>query len=164
MSETKILSVKNREELALLRKKTPVFYFAKIDKKEIAEIIKKMRQAMTEHNGVGLAANQLGLPWRMFIARDENKFYVIFNPKIIKKSREVAKLEEGCLSVPGEERLVPRPEKIVLAGMDRGGKKIKISAWGLLGRIFQHEIDHLNGLLIIDRGKPVISSHSGNAL
>lgn len=164
MNSTRILSVKNKEDAALLRKKTPVFNFSKADKKEIAETIKKMRRLMVEHNGVGLAANQLALSWRLFVARDEDKFYAVFNPEIIKKSKEISALEEGCLSVPSEERLVPRAEKIILSGHDRRGKKIKISAWGLLSRIFQHETDHLNGLLILDRGKPVISSNGRNAL
>jgi len=81
------------------------------------------------------------------------KFYAIFNPEIIKASEKKTVLEEGCLSVPGVYGLVERPEKITLIGYDKNAKKIKIKAWGLLARVFQHELDHLNGVLFIDKCK-----------
>lgn len=64
-------------------------------------------------------------------------------------------MEEGCLSVPGIYGDVERPEKITLVGQDRYDKKIKIKAWGLLARVFQHEVDHLNGILFIDKAKSI---------
>jgi len=81
------------------------------------------------------------------------KFYAIFNPEIIKFSENKSIMEEGCLSVPNVYGLVERPEKITLIGYDKNAKKIKIKAWGLLARVFQHEIDHLNGILFIDKVK-----------
>ncbi len=168
----KIFTIANKKEKKFLRKKTADFDFKKYTKKEIAELIKQMREIMTEAIGIGLSANQLGLNLRLFVAqisdeplkRDKNnriilpspesmKFYAIFNPEIIKFSKEKIVMEEGCLSVPGIYGEVERPEKITLVGYDKNAKKIKIKAWGLLARVFQHEADHLNGILFIDRTK-----------
>lgn len=111
---------------------------------------------MKETNGVGLSANQIGLPWRLFVAQvpdkqGKQKFYTIFNPQIIKSSKEKDILEEGCLSVPNHWGPVERHSKIIISGFNERGKKIKIKAWGILARVFQHEIDHLNGILFIDK-------------
>jgi peptide deformylase len=115
---------------------------------------------------VGLSANQLGFDWRLFIVEvsDDNgklKFYAVFNPEIIKASKNKIILEEGCLSVPGIWGLVERPEQIILAGFDKNGRKIKIKAWGLLARIFQHEADHLNGILFVDKTKNTFTKTAG---
>lgn len=153
-----------------MRRKTADFNFQEFTKKEINELIKKMRETMTAAIGIGLSANQLGLNLRLFVAqisdellkRDKNnkiilpppekmKFYAIFNPEIIKFSEKKSIMEEGCLSVPGVYGSVERPEKITLIGQDKNNKKIKIKAFGLLSRVFQHETDHLNGVLFIDR-------------
>jgi len=163
----KIITVENKRDEKFLRQKTANFDFEKHGRKEIAELIKQMRETMKIAEGVGLSANQIGLDLRVFVAQlpqtqmntDKNtdghgysdKFYAIFNPEIIKVSNEKTTMEEGCLSVPGYSGLVERPEKITLIGQDKNGKKIKIKAWGLLARIFQHEVDHLNGVLFIDK-------------
>lgn len=152
-----------------MRQKTAEFDFDKFTKKETSELVKKMRKTMTETNGVGLSANQVGLNLRFFVVQipktqniadnkqniADNKFYAIFNPEIIKFSEKKIVMEEGCLSVPGIYGEVERPEKITLVGRDKNAKKIKIKAWGLLARVFQHEVDHLNGILFIDRCKNV---------
>lgn len=153
-----IFTVNNKKEEKILRRKTPDFDFSKFKKNEIQEMIKKMRMANKKEKGVGLSANQLGFDWRFFIAeihddKGQLKFYAIFNPEIIKVSKNKIILEEGCLSVPGIWGLVERPERVVLTGFDKNGKKIKIKAWGLLARVFQHETDHLNGILFIDKTK-----------
>ncbi len=178
----KIITVENKKDEKFLRHKTADFDFKTHstgselahDRKEIAELIKQMREIMTGASGVGLSANQLGLNLRLFVVqisdepleRDKNnkiilppqekmKFYVIFNPEIIKFSKEKIVMEEGCLSVPGFYGVVERPEKITLVGQDKNAKKIKIKAWGLLARIFQHEADHLNGILFIDKAENI---------
>ena len=166
----KILTVNNKKEKKFLREKTAKFDFSGFSKVEIQELIKKMREIMEISNGIGLSANQLGLDLRLFVAHlpeipresalsprqsAPGKFYAIFNPEITKFSKEKIVMEEGCLSVPGFYGLVERPEKITLVGYDKNAKKIKIKAWGLLARVFQHEIDHLNGILFIDRTKKV---------
>jgi len=148
-----IYTVNNKEQEKFLRRKASCFDFAKHDKKEIREIIKNMRLEMTKAIGLGLSANQVGLDMRLFVAKAGGKQYAIFNPVITKFSKETVLMEEGCLSVPEIFGTVERPEKITLEGYDTSGKKIKIKAWGLLARVFQHETDHLNGILFIDRTK-----------
>lgn len=153
MTSNGIWTIDNKGELKLLRKKMVNFDFKKYSKKEIRELVKKMREAMKKSNGIGLSANQIGLDLNVFVAQADGKFYVVFNPKILKKSEENITMEEGCLSVPEVFGNISRPEKVILEGFDGGGKKIKIKAWGLLARIFQHEVDHLNGSVFIDKTK-----------
>lgn len=163
----KIITIENKRDAKFLRQKTAAFDFKKYSRKEIAELIKQMRQTMKTAQGVGLSANQLGLDLKFFVAQMpqdisinqrnpyKSVFYTIFNPEIIKFSKEKDVMEEGCLSVPEVSGLVERPEKITLVGQDKNGKKIKIKAWGILARIFQHETDHLNGILFIDKAKQI---------
>jgi len=166
----KILTINNKKEEKFLRRKTADFEFSKIDRKELAELIKAMRKIMYESNGIGLSANQIGLNMRFFVAQisdkpikrgadnkiimppqSEMKFYAVFSPEIIKFSDKKVSIEEGCLSVPGVYGVVERSEKITLVGQDKNGRKIKIKAASLLARVFQHETDHLNGILFIDK-------------
>lgn len=174
----KIFTINNKKENKFLRQKAAEFDFLthsttsglKFTKKEINDLIKKMRETMTAAIGIGLSANQIGLNLRMFIVqisdkppqKDKNnkiilpspnkmKFYSIFNPEIIKFSEKKIIIEEGCLSIPSVHAKVERSEKITLIGYDKNGKKIKIKAFGLLARVFQHETDHLNGILFIDK-------------
>ncbi len=178
----KIFTINNKKEEKFLRQKTVEFDFSthstslgqEFTKKELDELIEKMRGIMTEARGIGLSANQLGLNLKFFVAqisdkplkRDENnkvimappelmKFYAIFNPEIIKFSEEKIVMEEGCLSVPGIYGLVERPVRITLVGRDENNKKIRIKASGILARVFQHEFDHLNGILFIDKAKDI---------
>ncbi len=158
----KIFTINDKKEEKFLRKKTPEFDFAKFSPKEIRELIKIMKEEMKIADGIGLSANQIGLELRVFVAQipysektEASKFYAVFNPEIVKTLKESSEMEEGCLSVPGLYGLVNRPEKITLAGQDKNNKKIKIKAWGLLARVFQHETDHLNGVLFIDKTKKV---------
>ena len=163
----KILTVNNKKEEKFLRHKTAEFDFGGFTKKEINELIKKMRETMTKAIGIGLSANQIGLNLRFFVVQipkitndqrpttNDKKFYAIFNPEIVKFSEKKSLMEEGCLSVPGVYGMVERPEKITLAGYNKNGKKLKIKAFGLLSRVFQHETDHLNGILFIDKCKEI---------
>lgn len=146
----KILTVKNRGEEKVLRKPPDLFDFKKFKKSEINELIKTMKIAMEKADGIGLSANQIGLNFRVFVAKVENKFYVVFNPQILKKGLSTLSAEEGCLSVPDQYGEVLRPERVTLTGYDKNGKKIKIKAWGMLARVFQHEVDHLDGKLFTD--------------
>ncbi|OGY97296.1 MAG: peptide deformylase [Candidatus Liptonbacteria bacterium GWC1_60_9] len=144
----------NREKI--LRKKAEEFVFADLTKKEIRELIVRMRRIMKDADGIGLAANQVGLPYRMFVAEipDEQgrtKFYALFNPKLEKVSEKKRLLEEGCLSVPGVFGTVERAERVTLSAEDKDGRPVKIRAWGLLAHVFQHELDHLEGGLFIDK-------------
>lgn len=158
----KIFTITDKKEEKFLRKKTADFDFKKFAKKEINDLINKMKKEMKAAGGIGLSANQIGLDMQLFVAElpqsagQQNsgpKFYAVFNPKISKASGTKAPMEEGCLSVPEIYGDVARPEKITLSGFDKNGKKIKIKAFGILSRIFQHEVDHLNGSLFIDKAK-----------
>ena len=148
-----IWTLLDQQQEKFLRRKTARFDFAKWPKAEIRNLIAKMRRVMKKANGIGLSANQIGLDLNVFVAQVENKFYAVFNPKITRKSENKIFLEEGCLSVPETYGPVARPERITMEGEDANGKKIKIKCWGLLARVFQHETDHLNGILFIDKAK-----------
>jgi len=155
-----ILIIENKKEEKFLRAKTKDFDFKKHEAKEIRELIQKMKQTMRSARGIGLSANQIGLDFKVFVAevpdaQGGNKFYSIFNPKIEKVGKEGVVFEEGCLSIPYTYGEVNRPKDIVVNAFDKNGKPVKIKAWGLLARVFQHEIDHLNGKLFIDRTKDV---------
>ena len=114
-----------------------------------------MKETMEKHQGMGLSANQVGLDLSLFVAKYNQKFYVVVNPKILKVSKEKKEMLEGCLSLPKILANVKRPKSVVLEALNEKGKKIKLKAKGLLARIFLHEIDHLNGILIIDRTKEI---------
>jgi len=145
----KILTIKNKKQEEFLRKPTePV---ADIGDPKIADLIKKMKKILLSQQGAGLAANQIGENKRIFIGRLEGKTFVFVNPEIVKSSKKTVLMEEGCLSVPGIVGLVNRPQKIVVKGFDEQGKAIKIKAKDVLARICLHEIDHLCGVLFIDR-------------
>ena len=149
----KILITDNKKDEKFLRQKTANFDFAKFGKKEIRELVRAMRLIMKDAQGVGLSANQIGLNLNCFVAEVNGKFYSIFNPKLEKASKETITEEEGCLSVPNFFGQVARSEKVFLTGLDASGHKIKIKAWGLLARVFQHEADHLSGKLCVDKAK-----------
>lgn len=158
-----ILQVQNKKEEKFLRQPARSFDFSKFNKKQIQELIANMRRIMKSVKGVGLSANQIGLDTRVFVAElptaeGRSKFYAVFNPILEKISENKITIEEGCLSVPKTYGAVNRAEKVVLNGFDKNGKKIKIKAWGFLARIFQHEIDHLNGILFIDKARGIKKS------
>lgn len=148
----------NKKEEKFLREKLPPLDFSKENKKDLRDLSRVMRKAMREANGIGLSANQIGIAKRIFVAEVPDnegrlKFYFVVNPKITKLSKGLTDLEEGCLSVPGKYGFVSRSEKIVLEGLNIQGKKLKIKAWGLLARVFEHEVDHLDGKLFVDKAK-----------
>jgi peptide deformylase len=162
-----ILIVDKRSEEKVLRKKAADFDFHKFTRREIAELIAKMQRIMRKANGIGLSANQIGLDYKMFVAevpdaQGNKKFYAVFNPRLEKASEEKVSYEEGCLSVPGKWGDVLRPAKVVVSGLDKNGRPVKVKAWGLLARVFQHEMDHLNGKLFIDRTKKVWGAEKDN--
>ena len=128
---------------------------------EIRELIRKMKKIMKTNNGVGLAAPQIGVNKQIFVAEllyegeEDGIFYAAVNPKITNVSKEKEKLEEGCLSLPKLYGEVPRAKKITVEYLNEMGKKKRLKASGLLAIIFQHEIDHLNGGLFIDKAKEI---------
>jgi peptide deformylase len=120
---------------------------------EIKELAKDMIETMqkNEPEGIGLAAPQVGELKRIIVVQLGEEPAVFFNPKIIKKSREKEVMEEGCLSLPGLWLKIKRAKKVEVEAIDKNGKIIKIKTEGLPARVLQHEIDHINGILFIDR-------------
>lgn len=122
---------------------------------EMKNIFNEMFDTMNEAEGVGLAAPQVGISQRFFVAvADDDVRRVFVNPQIISTSAEMGDYEEGCLSLPGFNESIRRPTKVTVQAMDENGKKFTLEADGLLARIIQHENDHLDGVLYIDRGDP----------
>jgi peptide deformylase len=117
----------------------------------LAHLAEEMLTTMREHEGVGLAANQVGRLRRILVAATEDEEYVIVNPQIEEAAQDTEKAVEGCLSIPDIQVEVERPTAITLSGQDATGSSLRIEVSGLLARIFQHELDHLNGVLILDR-------------
>jgi len=114
------------------------------------ELLSQMARFMYEVSGVGLAAPQIGVNEALIVLDDgTNGLYKLLNPKILKKEGEQV-LEEGCLSAPGVSVKVKRAKKVIVEALDEFGKKVVIEAADFLACIFQHEIDHLNGVLILD--------------
>ncbi len=133
--------------------------------KKFQKLIDDMVETMIAAPGVGLAAPQVAVSQRLIVVRlpdateeDREEYgdkagvvYAVANPKIIKASKEKVKGVEGCLSLPGLLGDVERHEMVVVTGQDRHGKEFRIKAEGWLARVFQHEIDHLDGVLFTDR-------------
>jgi peptide deformylase len=143
-----ILEIKKYPE-PILKKKT--ITVSNVGENEL-NLIRSMIDTMLAMRGVGLAANQIGVNKQIFVASptmQRSNVLIIINPKIIKKEGQIIE-EEGCLSIPGITRKIKRYANIEIIGKDINEKEISMKANGLLSRIFQHEIDHLNGKLFID--------------
>ena len=125
----------------------------KVDKK-IKKLLVSMAQTMKKGQGVGLAAPQVGVLKRAITVQTDLKgrrILVLVNPKILKKSKETEISEEGCLSFPNIFLKIKRAKEIEIEGLDINGEKIKMKTQGLLARVFQHEVDHLDGILFFNR-------------
>jgi len=150
-----ILEIKKYPEKVLKQKALPVTAF----NQELQVLIDNMIETMYAAPGVGLAAPQVGETKRLAVidisSRDEkHPLIVIVNPVIVSCEGEV-EFEEGCLSLPEYTALVKRAEKVVVRAQDRDGKTIAIQGEDLLAIALQHEIDHLDGILLIDRISPI---------
>jgi len=133
---------------------------------EVRRLIEDMIETMRAANGIGLAAIQVGAPWRVIVieAPEEpekkegeeeavprpKRLYVVINPELARKSRQMEDGIEGCLSIPGWVGEVSRHSAVTVKGLDREGKRVRVKAEGLLARVFQHEIDHCHGVLFTD--------------
>lgn len=122
----------------------------KIDE-NIKSLIEEMFVTVKKENGIGLAAPQVGENIRLFIVFINDQKYVFINPEIIETSQEMCVMEEGCLSIPKVYDDVVRPSSVKVQFLNIDGKIKTIEASGLLARVIQHENDHLNGVLFIDR-------------
>ncbi|HNX81449.1 MAG TPA: peptide deformylase [Candidatus Omnitrophota bacterium] len=119
-------------------------------------LLSKMAQLMYEVRGVGLAAPQVGINEALIVVDAGSGLYKVINPVIL-KSEGTQSMEEGCFSVPGVGVKVKRSKRVVVEGLDENGKPLRIEAEDLLATVFQHEIDHLHGTLIIDHSSVIDS-------
>ena len=132
---------------------------------DLRSLVRDMYATMYHADGIGLAAPQIGLPLRIIVvdlrrpdSDDEDEDFervALVNPVVTWSSDETAKQSEGCLSIPGLEETVQRPAEVRVEGRDSEGDEIIIETDGLFGRALQHEIDHLNGVLFVDRVSPL---------
>lgn len=118
---------------------------------EIKELILDMIETLKHAQGLGLAAPQVGKSVRLCVIMMEGKTHILINPEIKFRSLRKELMDEGCLSFPGEFIPVKRHKKVRVKALDRNGKEITIKAEGMLSRALQHEIDHLDGILFIER-------------
>ena len=120
---------------------------------EIEDLIERMYEIMVDSRGLGLAGPQIGLAKRIFVYDVGEGQRAMINPKIVSSDGEELGIE-GCLSIPGLQGKVSRATNVTIRGINEEGKKVKIEATDLLARIFQHEMDHLDGMLFTDRADP----------
>jgi peptide deformylase len=120
---------------------------------DLARLVDAMTRTMYEAHGVGLAAPQIGVQKRLYTYDVGDGPLVLVNPEIVESSGESA-FEEGCLSVPGLRFDIVRPERVIVRGLDLDGNELVIEDDDYLARVFQHEIDHLDGVLLLDRLEP----------
>lgn len=121
---------------------------------ELARLGERMIELMHDAEGIGLAATQVGVLRRVFVFRDDGVDRVIVNPSLSASGGELETSEEGCLSLGPVRVPVERPREVTLEGSDAAGKPVKLELEGIEARIVQHELDHLDGTLIIDRTDP----------
>lgn len=125
---------------------------------ELRALIDDMFETMYAEEGVGLAGPQVGEELRVVVIdphEDGHGPMALINPRIVSAGSETKRREEGCLSIPGLSELVERPDSVVVEALDRAGEPVRIEAEGLLATVLQHEIDHLDGILFIDRLSPI---------
>lgn len=115
------------------------------------ELSTTMLKVMYDNNGIGLAANQIGLLYRVFVMRGHPESFACFNPRIVNTSGELVEMDEACLSLPGVSGKVKRPENIRARFQTPSGETLTMDFSGMTARVFQHELDHLDGRLFINR-------------
>ena len=154
-----ILEVTKLGEDILRKKAEPV---AEIND-EIRALVEDMFETMIDKDGVGLAAPQIGKSLRLFVViADDDVRRVFINPQIIKTSTEVGEYDEGCLSIPQVYETIVRPLQVTVQAYNEKGRPFTLEADGLLARIIQHEYDHLDGILYIDRGDKEFAQKTEN--
>jgi len=131
----------------LLRKKSEKIE----DVRGVEELVEGMKRVLQEKKGAGLAAPQVGVLKRVVVINTEEGLLSFINPEIIEKSKETITFKEGCLSLQGVWIDVVRSNKVKVRALDEKGEEVELMAEGILAVIFQHEIDHLDGKLFIDR-------------
>lgn len=139
-------NIREQPDLVLREKAVPVSRF----NAQLHQLLDDMTETMFNAEGAGLAAPQVGISKKIIVIRDGDKVVEIINPEIIDSEGEDIGIE-GCLSIPGLYGEVPRFARVEVKGLDRAGRDIEVTGEGFIARVLQHEIDHLHGILFIDR-------------
>ena len=130
-------------------------YKEKLPNGMMSNLIKRLKLTMQQYGGIGLSANQCGVFQRVFVIGTGEFQIACINPKVISRSSKISKSDEGCLSYPGFYVKVPRPEEITVEFTDENGNIQQIDLVGLTARCFMHELDHMNGLRLVDHAGAV---------
>lgn len=138
----------------VLRKKAQPVDPARITQSSFQRFVDDMIKTMYEANGVGLAAPQVGISDQIFVMTMDGKAHIFINP-VISHMSKTKEEHEGCLSIPGVWGNVQRAIELDVSALDRNGKAVSITAKGYMAHVIQHEVDHLNGMLFIDRAHHV---------
>ncbi len=145
---------------SILRQKAKEVEFKEIKSYEVKKLILNMKETVEFSNGIGLAAPQVGHSLRIVVIFLEDKKIALINPRIISFSWRKKKDEEGCLSIPGKFGLVKRSKIIKVKALDENGKEIKFKAKDIFARVIQHEVDHLDGVLFIDKAEKILEDNA----
>lgn len=151
-----LLDIRLLGEKVLRRKADPVEEITD----DTRRLVSDMWDTMYEAEGIGLAAPQVGMSLRILVVdvadEDESRHvHALVNPVVVESSNATDKAREGCLSIPGIEETVTRPARVTVEALSVDGAAVRIEADGLLARALQHEVDHLDGVLFIDRVSPL---------
>jgi peptide deformylase len=155
-----VLRIRTFGDPVLRQRSREVERITDVHRRVIADMFETMRDAP----GVGLAAPQVGVVERIFVWEIEDRHGAIVNPVIVERSEDEIEDEEGCLSLPGLLFPVRRAEHVVVEGLDENGEPVRLEGSELLARVFQHEIDHLDGILFIDRLPDALRKEANSTL
>jgi len=143
------------DKCSTLKEVMPEFDVKIIKNAEVQNFIERLKKAMVQYNGLGLSANQCGYRLRMFVMGTSEDQIVCINPRILEKEEEPVKMREGCLSHPGLFLNVPRYSRILVAYHNDRGEEDSHWLEGMTAQVFQHELDHMNGIDFTDHVKPL---------
>lgn len=143
------------ENHPMLRQAIPEFDIRKLPNALTTKLVKRLKMTMKLHGGLGLSANQCGVFERIFVIGSGENVWACINPKIISASDDIIKEREGCLSFPGLSVSIDRPSWVEVEYYNEGGGQVQMRFDGLTARCFQHELDHMNGVRMIDKVKPL---------
>jgi peptide deformylase len=155
-----VLKIRTFGDPVLRQKARPVEKVTDVHRRLIADMVETMRAAP----GVGLAATQVGVLERIFVWEVEDQQGAVIDPELVETSDETFTDDEGCLSLPGIQYPVERSSHVVVEGLDEDNNRIRLEGDELLARVFQHEIDHLDGVLFIDRLPEKVKREATRAL
>ena len=146
-----LAQIRQYPDVALKMLARPVEHFDD----ELRDLVERMKRLMSEAHGIGLAANQVGIVRRLFVfTPSKGEVAAVVNPEIVERSDETDVVEEGCLSIQGVLVPIERPVRVTIVGKDENGADVRFELDDIYARAAQHESDHLDGVLIIDRTTP----------